>query len=250
MIRQAIFAAAFASTMACRIMAQQPGSMAEAHQSAADESMSQPDRYGSQTDMEHASRIELWNSPEMLDARKYVLEYSERSAQSSRAKGELYLERVSRLSSTAMKQWLQKLQQSRGEMQRQHEIGEAERQLLVDQAVQKNSQSQQAGFNAQQAKQWIADYWELMVNSEQEELEAPLNIKAKYAAALEAQLMQFDPFAPATDPVSPDALTRYKAAAALPGDLPRGDPANFSTGEAAGGGTAVPAGSPAAPGGE
>jgi hypothetical protein len=237
--------------MTCPMMAQQPGSMAESQQSAVDESMSQPDCYSSQTDTEQVSRIELWNSPEMLDARKYVLEYSERSAQSSRAKGELYLQGVSQLSSSAMKRWLQQLQERRGEMQRQQDIADAGRQLLVDQAVPKNTQSQQAGFNAQQAKQWIADYWELMVEADQEGVEeAPLNIKAKYAAAIESQQMQFDPFAPATDPVSPDALTRYKAAAALPGDLPRGDPANFSTGEAAGGVTAAPAGSPTAPGGE
>ena len=68
------------------------------------------------------------------------------------------------------------------------------------------------------------------------------------AAALEAQRLVFDPFAPTLDPASPGAYERYAAAASLPGDLPRGDPANFYVGDDRGG-NAPPPGSDGAVGG-
>jgi hypothetical protein len=109
--------------------------------------------------------------------------------------------------------------------------------------MQRIGESQQAPFNAQQSKLMIADYWQQLTEAQQLEAgeEVPPDRKAQIAAALEAQRLQFNPFAPATDPVSPNAYTRFAAAAALPGDLPRGDPANFSTGEAAGAATGVEA---------
>lgn len=203
-------------------------------------SASHPDRYSEQATSEEASRAAVWNSPEMQEARQYVLDYSERSARSSRTQGERYLREVSKLSAASMRQWLVQLQQRRGAMQGQQQLAEAARQATVEQALQKNHESRQAASHAQQAKAWMADYWQYLIDTEEANLEeAPLDRKAKLAAALESQRLQFDPFAPATDPVSPDALTRYAAAAALPGDLPRGDPANFSRGEGAGGGGAT-----------
>ena len=52
------------------------------------------------------------------------------------------------------------------------------------------------------------------------------------AAALEAQRLVFDPFAPTLDPASPGAYERYAAAASLPGDLPRGTGLALKLGDA------------------
>lgn len=245
MNRVFIYAVALTTLTLHSVMAQPPDSVVGSgpaiapHETAPTEtapiSASHPDRYHEQATGEEASRAALWNSEEMQEARQYVLDYSERSARSSRTQGERYLSEVSKLSAASMRQWLVQLQQRRGAMQGQQQFAQAARQATVEQALQKNHESRQAAFNAQQAKAWMADYWQYLVEMEEANLEeAPLDRKARLAAALEAQRLQFDPFAPATDPVSPDALTRYAAAAALPGDLPRGDPANFSTGEGGG----------------
>ena len=146
-----------------------------------------------------------------------------------------------------MKQWLQQLQTVRKSREGHQQLSDAARQIRVEQAMQTISESQQAPFNAQQSKMTVADYWQQMMEAKQladeEQQDLPLDRKGQIAAALEAQRLKFDPFAPAPDPVSPEACTRYAAAAALPGDLPRGDPANFSTGEAAGSATGVEAAS-------
>ena len=190
-----------------------------------------------------AERIEFWNSPEMREARDYVINFSRRSKRTSPSQGQRYLEQVSRLSVPAMKQWLEQLQAVRKAREGHQQLSEAARQIRVDRVLQRIDATQQAPFNAQQSKMMIAEYAQQLAAAKQlaEGEVAPRDRQAEIAAALEAQRLKFDPFAPATDPASPDAYTRYAAAAALPGDLPRGDPANSGTGEGAGGAAGVDA---------
>lgn len=187
---------------------------------------------------EEALRRAVWHSTEMLDARAYVLAYAERSAQSSRAQGEQYLRRVSELSSEQMTEWLQRLQAQRARLEGRRLAEEEARELSVGLAEERLRQSGQAGFNAQQAKAWLTDTWRL----QQAELAAPgLSRLDKWAAALAGQRLAYDPLAPTLDPASPPRSVRAMAAASLPGDLPRGDPANFSRGDDRGGG-GIPSG--------
>ena len=181
---------------------------------------------------EEALRRAVWHSTEMLDARAYVLAYAERSAQSSRSQGEAYLRRVSELSSEQMTAWLQRLQAQRVGLERRRLAEEEARELSVGLAEERSRLAEQAGFNAQQAKAWLTDTW-----LQQAELATPgLSRLDKWAAALAGQRLAYDPLAPTLDPTSPRRSVRAMAAASLPGDLPRGDPANFSRGDDRGGG--------------
>jgi hypothetical protein len=194
------------------------------------------DPYGDQPTSDAADRAALWNSPEMREAREYVAEYSRRSARTSPQQVERYLQQVSQLPSPQMQQWLRELQAKRIANERQQAVAESARQLGLDHAMQRIGQSQQAGFNAQQMKTAMAEYAQMQSDLQQAAAEEPpVDRKAELAAAIAAQRLVFDPFAPTLDPASPPARTRYAAAAVLPGDLPRGDPANFSRGDDRGG---------------
>ena len=206
------------------------------------------DPYEDRLTTEAAKQAALWNSPEMLEAREYVVEYSRRSARTSTQQVERYLHQVSQLPSSAMQHWLQQLQARRAANEGQQKVAEAARQMSLEQARQRIEQSRQAGFNAQQMKMAMAEFFELQKVEQAAADAASIDRKAELAAAVAAQRLVFDPFAPTLDPASPDAYTRYAAAAALPGDLPRGDPANFSRGDDRGGGSGVPSTGGAAPG--
>jgi hypothetical protein len=186
---------------------------------------------------EEALRQAVWHSTEMLDARAYVLDYSQRLAGSSRSQGERYLQRVSELSSEEMTGWLRRLQELRAAQERQLQAEEEARQWSVERAVQRLQESQQAGFNAQRAKDWLAEYWHQRAAQQALSPDSRALRVEERAAALAGQQLAYDPFAPTLDPASPPV--RYAAAASLPGDLPRGDPANFYRGDDRGGSRAA-----------
>jgi hypothetical protein len=188
---------------------------------------------------EEALRRAVWHSTEMLDARAYVLAYAERSAQSSRSQGELYLRRVSELSSEQMTEWLQRLQMQRAGLEGRRLAEEEARALSVAVAEERLRLTAQAGSNAQQAKARLSDTWQ----QHQAELAAPLSSRRDQRAATAAGLrLAYDPMAPTLDPASPPRWVRAMAAASLPGDLPRGDPANFYRGDDRGGEIVIPSG--------
>jgi hypothetical protein len=221
--------------IACDVAAQSGGGVTPSVRS---ESRSSPEG-AEQAAAEEALRRAVWHSTEMLDARAYVLAYAERSAQSSRAQGELYLRRVSGLSSEQMTEWLKRLQAQRAGLEGRRLAEEEARELSVGLAEERLRLAEQAGFNAQQAKAWLTDTW----RQEQAELAAPgLSRLDKWAAALAGQRLAYDAMAPTLDPASPPRWIRAMAAASLPGDLPRGDPANFSRGDDRGGGSGISTG--------
>jgi hypothetical protein len=138
-----------------------------------------------------------------------------------------------------MTEWLQRLQAQRARLEGRRLAEKEARELSVGLAEERLRQSGQAGFNAQQAKAWLTDTWRL----QQAELAAPgLSRLDKWAAALAGQRLAYDPLAPTLDPASPPRSVRAMAAASLPGDLPRGDPANFSRGDDRGGGSGISTG--------
>jgi hypothetical protein len=201
-----------------------------------------PTTEGERREAEEALRQAVWHSAEMLDARAYVLDYSQRSAGSSRSQGERYLQRISELSSEEMTEWLRRLQELRAGLERQRQVEEEARQWSVERAVQRLQESQQAGFNAQRAKDWLAEYWQQQAVQQATLADSRAQREGERAAALAGQQLVYDPFAPTLDPASPPRWIRAMAAASLPGDLPRGDPANFSRGDDRGGGSGAAVG--------
>jgi hypothetical protein len=199
---------------------------------------------------EAALRRAVWHSTEMLDARAYVLVYSERSAQSSRSQGEAYLRRVSELSSNEMLEWLRRLQQQRAGLEGRRRAEDEARELSAELAAERRRHAEQAGINAQLAKAWLTESW-LQQQSELAETTASSTAtrQAGRASAVAGQRLAYDPLAPTLDPASPPRAVRAMAAASLPGDLPRGDPANFSRGDDRGSGGGMPTGGDAAAGG-
>jgi hypothetical protein len=197
---------------------------------------------------EEQLRQELWNSDEMRDARTYVLQYSERLRGSSRSQGEQYLRRVAELPSAEMRRWLERLQQRRTFLEQQRRIAEQAQQWGIERALNQQYQSQQAGLNAQRARGWIIEVWQQQAADRAIVDAAKIQRRGERAAQLDGQRLVFDPFAPTLDPASPGAYERYAASASLPGDLPRGDPANFYVGDDRGG-AAPPPGSDGAVGG-
>ena len=202
---------------------------------------------------DYDARLAIWNSPEMVDARRYVLEYSQRSARSSLKEGEQFLARVSRLSPSEMSAWLERLQARRAAIARQQDVTSAARQLSLEHAAQRLEEARQARANINQWQSLSAMYLQDRLQSQQLATRQQQSLREMGRTnAIAAQRVWFDPLAPSFDPASPPAATRYRAAASLPGDLPRGDPANFSEpgingeGGAAQSGGAVAAPAPAA----
>jgi hypothetical protein len=203
---------------------------------------------------DYDARMALWNSPEMVDARRYVLEYSQRSARSSLKEGEQFLARVSQLSPSEMKAWLERLQARRAAIARQQEVTSAARQFSLEQAAQRQEQSRQAHANINQWQSLSAIYLQDRLQTQQLATRQQQSLReAGRTSAIASQRIWFDPFAPTLDPVSPSRRTRAFAAATLPGDLPRSDPRNFerdpsAASDAADRGQATPAPAPEAAG--
>ncbi|WP_428303767.1 hypothetical protein [Lacipirellula sp.] len=179
---------------------------------------------------EEAARLAVWNSEEMLEARRYVLEVGKRSARSSEREAQAFLNRLSALSAEQMTVWLQRLQaQRRGiAVQRavEDEAREAQQEealaLMREQEAARQSVRQRQGRSAE----WLQSRFEIERFLTQERQQGR---RTEIASALDAQRLRFNPFYPTLDPMSPSAAAA--AAASLPGDLPRSDPRNFIRGD-------------------
>lgn len=175
---------------------------------------------------EEAARFAVWNSEEMLDARRYVLEVGKRSARSSEREAEAFLDRLSTLSAEQMTQWLQRLQAQRR--------GIALQRAVEDEAREARTEESLALLREQQAAREQIHHWQarstgwLQSRFETERALTELR-RGERADAIAAQRLQFNPFYPTLDPMTPPA--KIAAAATLPGDLPRSDPRNFIRGE-------------------
>ncbi len=177
---------------------------------------------------DYAHRLAIWTSPEMIDARRYVLEFSERSAQSSRKEGERFLARLSRLSSAEMRAWLERLQAARAQIARQQDVTEAARQMRSQQAAQRLEEARQAAADFNQWQIASANFLQQRVQSQRALAQQRQSFREiSKSNAIAGQRIYYDPFAPTLDPVSPSRRVRAFAAAILPGDLPRSDPRNF-----------------------
>jgi len=78
-----------------------------------------------------AEKEQIWNSPEMLEARAYLETYFERSSQISDEQAKKYMADLKSLSPDQMRLWLLKFQQQRAERRQAYESERRARQLKI-----------------------------------------------------------------------------------------------------------------------
>lgn len=180
----------------------------------------------SEAEREEAARFAVWNSEEMLDARRYVLEHGKRSARTSEREAQAFLNRLSTLSAEQMTQWLQRLQAQRRGIALQRAIEDEAREARTEESLALMREQEAA---RQSVRNWQARSTGWLQSRFETERALTQLRRGERADAIAAQRLQFNPFYPTLDPMTPPA--KVAAAATLPGDLPRSDPRNFIRGE-------------------
>lgn len=173
-----------------------------------------------------ALRAEIWGSPEMREAREFVMEYARRSAQSSEQEGRQFLERLSQLSPDAMRSWLERYQQQRMGLSVGRAAQENARQLGLENALTRQNETRQAYANINDYQTAAAEWARVNIQSRNEASQQLRNARSYHRdiTVLNDLQQDFNPFYPTFDPMTPPR--RVAAAASLPGDLPPGDPRN------------------------
>jgi hypothetical protein len=175
-----------------------------------------------------AERKKLWNSPEMLEARNYVMEYGRRSRQFNAKAAERYLANLSQFSPEQMEAWLKRYQARRANLRQGEQAQQAARELAVRHALDR-LQTVQDGYDAFNQGQNEG------ANIARDQLVARQQFSERMAlarqAGRDAQLTQM--YTPAYQWLvyPPLWYKEQMAAASLPGDLPAGDPRNFIRGD-------------------
>lgn len=172
-----------------------------------------------------AQRLAIWNSPDMMVAREWVMEYGRRSRQFNEQAAREYLARVEKLSPAGMRQWLNSLNERRTNLARSNEVTQSARQRAVDetfarlQAVndaraEASRNQTEAAFSAQgqlQSQQQFAGQRGAIKQAGRSDYLWDLYYGRNYGARL----------------AFPDRYTKIAAMYTLPGDLPASDPRNF-----------------------
>jgi hypothetical protein len=194
---------------------------------AAEVSEVAPGNYPEEDDVDYdAQRAEIWSSPEMREAREFVMEYARRSAQSSESEGRMFLGRLSQLSPEGMRSWLERYQQQRMRLSTGRAVQENARQLSLEHAIDRQDRRRQAFSNINQYQSVAAERAGANIQSRNEmsqELRNARSYRRDMTVLIDRQ-QDFDPFYPTFDPMTPPR--NVAAAVTLPGDLPRGDPRN------------------------
>jgi hypothetical protein len=181
-----------------------------------------------------AQRAEIWNSPEMREARVRVMDFVQRSAQSSEREGREFLERLAQLSPGEMSNWLERYQQRQMRLAVEQNSNDLARQLMLENAAGRQQAARQSFDNINQyqsaAAAWAQDRFSTL-NTASQHLRVQRSTQ-RDMTVLNDREQDFNPFWPVFDPASPQGRrARWAAAASLPGDLPPSDPRNFIRGE-------------------
>ena len=181
------------------------------------------------TEQYAAERLEIWESSEMREARAFVVEFSQRAAQTSPAEGQQFLKRLSQLSPDEVRNWLERFQSRRTNTLLQQEAELWARQLMLEQAISRQEALRQAFENIKYLRSLQMANGEQLLTPEQyaQQLRTARMIDREGAIS-RAMQRGYDPLDATTDPMNPRGYDRQVAGAmTLPGDLPREDPRNF-----------------------
>jgi hypothetical protein len=192
-----------------------------------------PSPYGEPPEDIDAQRAAIWNSPEMIEARRRVFEHGQRSRQFSPQDAQRYLSRIRQASPTEMRQWLERQKAIQARIAWGMLVEKAARQARVQQAFERIQDARQSYANIDLGKTQAALTAREQRHEQQllsQQLVDAIRTGRDDTVAMTLQ-RDFNPLAPNFDPASPDAYTRWAAAASLPGDLPPGDSRNFIEGE-------------------
>jgi hypothetical protein len=206
-----------------------PGVAAPDQQDAVPASVPSSDAEAAPADLE-GERLKIWMSPEMVEARQWIMEYARRSRQFTPRDAQKYLATLRQMSPEEMQKWLQRYAARRASTARSEAVARAARQVAVDEAIRRLHAVQESydNFNLGQTQGALAareQYQNQQRNAQQ--------LAASKAAARDAQVQQ----TLASDYswiVFPPLYTQVRASASLPGDLPRDDPRNFIRGDVPG----------------
>lgn len=176
----------------------------------------------------NSQQLEIWNSPDMLEARNAVMEFCRRSARTSPAEGQQFLARLSRLSPDKMRLWLERFQARRTNASRGQELARKARQLAVEGAIRRQEAIRQTAQNIAEMRRQAAEPTEEQLSSKPRLEAANYHYVPHGGPGSMGATLSYDPFSPEFDPSSPRGYARRVAAAmSLPGDLPASDPRNF-----------------------
>lgn len=134
-------------------------------------------------------RQKLWDSPEMVEAREWLLDHMARSAQISPSQSKRYMEELERLSAEQLKLWLMTFEEQQAERTRQREGFERGRQQSVENAMRQNEARQQSGQNINRTRDEAARMaQENMRNQQREAQERSRQLTSDRDAAARAAL--------------------------------------------------------------
>jgi hypothetical protein len=92
-------------------------------------------------------RQKIWDSPEMVEAREWLVDHMARSARITPSQSKRYMDELERLNAQQLKLWLIAFEEQQAERARQSESFERARQQSVENAMRQNEARQQSGQN-------------------------------------------------------------------------------------------------------
>jgi hypothetical protein len=190
--------------------------------------VSASDSVGVPVGPQEAERQAVWNSPEMQDARAWVLEYGRRSKQMGESRAREYLARVERLTPTAMRAWLAELTRRRLNLTQSAAATQYARERSVEYTFSRLQALEQARAAAAQTREMAAAQ-----QRDQQALQQQFTGEraAIRQAARDDALWNMYYSRDYSRLAFPDRNTKIAAMYMLPGDLPAGDPRNFIRGD-------------------
>jgi len=177
-----------------------------------------------------AEQLRIWNSPQMVEAREWVRDHSRRSVRFTPQDAEVYLARLRQMSPQQMQQWLRRYDAKQASIARSQEVAKAGRQMAIAKAQAWHQNVRQSYSNIKLGQ----DQASLMAQSEyrqqqfiagQRAADIDAERNARVASRLDNDFSWF---------LFPTPYQMRAAAAALPGNLPAGDPRNYIRGDVPG----------------
>lgn len=148
-------------------------------------------RYTEETtpEAQELERQKLWDSPEMVEAREWLLDHMARSAQISPSQSKRYMKELEQLNAEQLKLWLITFEEQQAERTRQREGFERGRQQSVENAMRQNEARQQSGQNINRTRDEAArQAQESMRNQQRESQERSRQLASDRDAAARAAL--------------------------------------------------------------
>ena len=177
-----------------------------------------------------SERQAVWNSPEMLAARKWVEDRGRRSVRFTPSDARRYLSRLEQSSPEAMRDWLQQFHRFQERASQGLAIDRAARQMTVGQALARQAAVQQSYDNINQAQSDAAMAVRDRMQGQQQSAAESLSARRAQRDA-DLATMYGQRYYVWVDPRNVPLWVQYRASASLPGNLPPGDPLNFIRGE-------------------